>query len=180
MSTAAPPLARGLRPARMPRAIFCDMDGTVLNEGNDIAPGTVAALRRYKAAGGVVVFTTGRNLKSLIASCETAAFWADILIASAGTTVLRPEAAVPNPLIDPWLPRGTTKTFFVPAQQTAELLSVFLSEIEGSEAWCDIPGKCAIASDVAQVQGVLNAFKDNFSDSYPVEPGLPTVSCALQ
>ncbi|GIX05649.1 MAG: haloacid dehalogenase [Candidatus Poribacteria bacterium] len=39
-----------------------DLDGTLLNSAKQVTPSTCEALRRYVAAGGRIVFVTGRNL----------------------------------------------------------------------------------------------------------------------
>ena len=44
-------LSKGCRPASMPRAIFLDMDGSVLNDAHEISPRTKAVFERYRAAG---------------------------------------------------------------------------------------------------------------------------------
>lgn len=41
--------------------VFCDLDGTLLNEKGEVTAFTQSALRRFKAAGHEIVFTTARS-----------------------------------------------------------------------------------------------------------------------
>ena len=49
-----------------PKALFLDLDGTLLNDRKEITPGNRAAIERALAAGHRVVITTGRPLVSAI------------------------------------------------------------------------------------------------------------------
>jgi len=48
-------------PASPPRAVFLDVDGTILAHGSQIAPSTVAAIRSAREAGHLVYLSTGRS-----------------------------------------------------------------------------------------------------------------------
>lgn len=51
-------------PARR-RAVFLDIDGTIMHEGRDIAPSTVEAIRTARAHGHLMFVSTGRGMKEL-------------------------------------------------------------------------------------------------------------------
>lgn len=56
------------RPARRPRLLVVDLDGTLLNRKGQVSPGNVAAARRAREAGIEVVIATGRSwLESRVA-----------------------------------------------------------------------------------------------------------------
>ncbi len=51
-------------PARR-RAVFLDIDGTIMHEGRYIAPSTVEAIRTARAHGHLMFVSTGRGMKEL-------------------------------------------------------------------------------------------------------------------
>lgn len=91
-----------------PKALFLDLDGTLLNDRKEITPGNRAAIERALAAGHRVVITTGRPLVSAIeqarrlgltgAGCYLIAFNGGILYDMGARKVLF-EETVPLDLV---------------------------------------------------------------------------------
>jgi len=52
--------------AKNRRIMFCDMDGTLLNDQKEITPETLEALKIYFSHGGKLVLTSGRPLNSIL------------------------------------------------------------------------------------------------------------------
>ena len=77
-------------------ALATDFDGTIAREGV-VAPSTVEALLRAKAAGLTLLLVTGRELPSLFNTfADTAIF--DVVVAENGAVLYRPDSAKVEPL----------------------------------------------------------------------------------
>ena len=159
-------LAKGTRPAKMPTAIFCDMDGSVLNDEHVISARTQESFQRYRQSGGIIVFTTGRNLESLVVKCEDCGFWPELCIASAGTTLLRPPKAVPHPAMDALLQPGSRKLFFVSSQMASEFVFLWSEKIPDVHFWFDKVGECPVVDNAEAMASVCEGYKPGFSKEY--------------
>lgn len=82
------------------RIVVTDLDGTLLNDEGRVSDVDAAALRRFAAAGGVVVLATGRSASSALSLVEeTGASW---IVACNGAVVL--EVGRPDPHFHAALP----------------------------------------------------------------------------
>jgi hypothetical protein len=141
-------LTKGDRMGQVPAAIFCDMDGSMLSDENTVSPRTQESLLRYRSSGGIIVFSTGRNMDSLLQKCEQSSFWPELCVATVGTTVVRPAAAPPHPALDAKLPLGTTVTFYIDAKQAAKWISLFSESVPDVHFWADLEGEGRSPPDV--------------------------------
>jgi hydroxymethylpyrimidine pyrophosphatase-like HAD family hydrolase len=82
------------------RALACDYDGTLAEEGAIPAP-VEAALARLRAAGARVILVTGRRLDDLERVCADARVIFDAIVAENGGVYLRPPAPEPRRLGPP-------------------------------------------------------------------------------
>ena len=166
MAAAETMLAKGTRPSKMPAAIFCDMDGSVLNDEHAISACTQESFQRYRQSGGVIVFTTGRNLESLVAKCEVSEFWPELCIASAGTTLLRPPKSRAHPAMDRLLQPGSKKHFFVGSQMVSEFVALWSAKIPGIHFWFDKVGDGPVVDSAEAMASMCDGYKPGFSKEY--------------
>jgi hypothetical protein len=98
---AAVPLSIEIRPyftlTLRYRALACDYDGTLAEEGAIAAP-VRTALARLRAAGVRVILVTGRRLDDLERVCADARALFEAIVAENGGIYLRPPAGEPRPL----------------------------------------------------------------------------------
>lgn len=170
-------LVKGARPSRMPPVIFCDMDGSALNEKNVLTCRTIETLNRYRAAGGVIVFTTGRSITSVMDRCAEAAFWPEVCVGSLGTTILRPSTAAPDVRFDSWLAPGDETSFHIDSAEAVDFLETFTERLPNCHAWVDLPNGGAVGDSAAEIASVLDDFKAGFSAHYPHRTAEPSL-CA--
>src|SRR6516162_10262553 len=71
-------------------ALAADYDGTLAHDGA-MAPSTLDALKRLKAAGKRLILVTGREVESLKSVCD-ALFVFDIVVAENGAVLYFPDS----------------------------------------------------------------------------------------
>ncbi len=172
-------LTKGERPSSMPRVIYCDMDGTLLTDQHQLTARTIASLERYRVAGGIIVFTTGRSITSLKSVCATAGFWPDVCVGTQGTTVFRPPDAPVDSRFDGWLELGSEVPFHIESGQAVDFLQTFMDRIPNCHAWVDFPDDGAVADSATEVAAVLDAFRPGFSAHYPHRTAQPSLSAEI-
>jgi hydroxymethylpyrimidine pyrophosphatase-like HAD family hydrolase len=79
--------------------LACDFDGTLATDGQ-IAPETMAALRRVRESGRRVVLVTGRQFADLLAVCPNLDFF-DLVVAENGAVLFDPRAKQVEDLAEP-------------------------------------------------------------------------------
>lgn len=172
-------LVKGERPSSMPSVVCCDMDGTLLNDQHELTARTVESLERYRAAGGIIVFSTGRSITSLKRVCATAGFWPAVCVGTVGTSLLRPQDAAADSRFDGWLERGAEVPFHIDSGHAADLIQTFMDRIPNSHAWVDFPDDGAVCDSGTEVAAVLDEFRPGFSADYPHRTAEPSLTAEI-
>ena len=86
--------------------IFSDLDGTLLSSDHSLTPRTIASLQRYRDAGGLVVYITGRSETAVQRIFDGCAFTADLWVTQNGGRIYRPVSAPSHAALDRTLPTG--------------------------------------------------------------------------
>src|SRR5688572_16775610 len=97
------------------KALATDYDGTLAHDG-ELLPSTLAALERFKDAGGAVVMVTGREVPDLERVCPTLGTF-DLVVAENGGVLFQPRtraltllaAHPPRPFIHGLVARGVDR-----------------------------------------------------------------------
>lgn len=162
-----PALARGTRPTLLPSAIFCDMDGSTLDDRHVITARTRESFQRYRQSGGIIVFSTGRALASCVSKCELASFWPDLCITSFGTTLFRPMAAVPHSAMDTVLQRGSTKKLSISSQMASDFVALWSEKIDGIHFWFDKEGEGPVVECAEATRSLVESCMPGVINDYP-------------
>lgn len=83
-------------PGNQYKILALDLDGTLLNEKNQVAPRDAQAVRRAQERGVQIVLCTGRNVREVRAFSDQLLAPPDWLVTSSGAAVQRPENAEPR------------------------------------------------------------------------------------
>ncbi len=83
-------------PGNQYKILALDLDGTLLNEKNQVAPRDAQAVRRAQERGVQIVLCTGRNVREVRAFNDQLLAPPDWLVTSSGAAVQRPEDAEPR------------------------------------------------------------------------------------
>ena len=83
-------------PGNQYKILALDLDGTLLNEKNQVSPRDAQAVRRAQERGVQIVLCTGRNVREVRAFSDQLLAPPDWLVTSSGAAVQRPQDAEPQ------------------------------------------------------------------------------------
>lgn len=83
-------------PGNQYKLLALDLDGTLLNEKNQVSPRDAQAVRRAQERGVRIVLCTGRNVREVRAFSDQLLAPPDWLVTSSGAAVQRPRDAEPQ------------------------------------------------------------------------------------
>lgn len=83
-------------PGNQYKILALDLDGTLLNEKNQVSPRDTQAVRRAQERGVQIVLCTGRNVREVRAFSDQLLAPPDWLVTSSGAAVQRPQDAEPQ------------------------------------------------------------------------------------
>ena len=83
-------------PGNQYKLLALDLDGTLLNEKNQVSPRDAQAVRRAQERGVQIVLCTGRNVREVRAFSDQLLAPPDWLVTSSGAAVQRPRDAEPQ------------------------------------------------------------------------------------
>ena len=83
-------------PGNQYKLLALDLDGTLLNEKNQVSPRDAQAVRRAQERGVQIVLCTGRNVREVRAFSDQLLAPPDWLVTSSGAAVQRPQDAEPQ------------------------------------------------------------------------------------
>lgn len=83
-------------PGNQYKILALDLDGTLLNEKNQVSPRDAQAVRRAQERGVQIVLCTGRNVREVRAFSDQLLAPPDWLVTSSGAAVQRPQDVEPQ------------------------------------------------------------------------------------
>ena len=109
--------------------IFSDLDGTLLSSSHSLTDRTVGCLQRYRDAGGLVVYITGRSEAAVRRVFDGCAFTADLWITQNGGRIYRPDGAPSHGALDATLPNGHGEDFGLAGTEARRWAKAFLRAV---------------------------------------------------
>ena len=78
----------------MKKILFCDMDGTIINESGLLYSKDKEMIKRFRDAGNIFVFNTGRNIEEVRGEINKHDLAYDYLILNNGAQIMNKDEAV--------------------------------------------------------------------------------------